>query len=119
MKLKLEWRYNEEANCWECYGLEGVDGPGNNQLNPAQDGDMLAWIAKRPHYCDRGHFLVNMELGGLDEADHWPNYYMSLRRAMDEAEDFLQWRLQKIPLQQVFPWEPQAAEETNPMDIPS
>jgi len=26
---------------------------------------MLAWLMRRPHYCDRGHFSVDSSLQGL------------------------------------------------------
>jgi len=62
------------------------------------DGDTrLADICPRPAYCDRGHWLGNVEIPGLDNADMWPNYYMSLQRAKDEIRDFLKWRIYQIP----------------------
>jgi len=75
------WIYREEYDTWDL-----MDG----------DGNMLCYITTRPVYCDRGHYLGQMNTGELDHQDMWPNYYMSLIRAKNEMEDFLKWRLCKI-----------------------
>ena len=62
------------------------------------DGDrMLAWIQKRPYYCDRGHWMFNCNVPGLDGQDSFPRYFMRLETAKQEAVEFLNWRLNKIP----------------------
>ncbi len=68
------------------------------QLHELMDGKtMLAWIQARPHYCDRGHWKLNVEVAcGLDGQDAFPRYYMRLEVAKQEAEDFLMWRLHKV-----------------------
>jgi hypothetical protein len=56
-------------------------------------GRMVAWLQARPHYCDRGHFIVKCNLPDLDGADCFPRYYMSKEVAKSETEAFLRWRL--------------------------
>jgi hypothetical protein len=53
------------------------------------------WIVKRPVYCDRGHYQANVDgIVGLDGADGFPRYYMSLEVAMAEMEAWLAWRFE-------------------------
>jgi len=66
-----------------------------------------AFIQKRPHYCDRGHYQLNIDIlkstepwGELDPQDGFPRYYMSFKTAAEECESFLIWRLLKIPMEQ-------------------
>jgi hypothetical protein len=59
-------------------------------------GHMVAWLEKRPYYCDRGHYVVKFGLLGIDSADSFPRYYMSYRIAKIETEEWLKWRLWKI-----------------------
>jgi len=61
------------------------------------DHRMVAWITKRPAYCDRGHWQVNIALPlDLDEQDGFPRYYMTLETAKKETELFLDWRINKV-----------------------
>lgn len=73
------------------------------ELTLEKDDTILvtATIQHRPLHCDRGHYmlqvdgpLVNIQ-NPLDDADRFPRYYMKLRRAKEEAVDFLLWRLFK------------------------
>ena len=57
---------------------------------------MVAWLERRPHYCDRGHWQINSDLPGLDSHDSFPRYYMSYEIAKAETEAWLEWRLWKI-----------------------
>lgn len=58
---------------------------------------MVAWISKRPAYCDRGHWQLNIDLPlGLDGQDGFPRYYMELETAKKETKLFLDWRVNKI-----------------------
>jgi len=57
------------------------------------NGRDVGWITKRPAYCDRGHWQVNITLPDLDGADGYPRYYMSRKAAVSETEAFLKWRL--------------------------
>jgi len=75
-----EWQYQEEYNTW-------------NLMN---GNEMLCYITKRPDYCDRGNYLGQMDIGGLDNGDCWPNFYMKLETAKGEMTLFLRWRLYKI-----------------------
>lgn len=57
---------------------------------------MLAWIDRRPGYCDRGHWRAGIEcVPSLDEHDEFPRYFMRLRTAKQEIVEFLSWRLFK------------------------
>lgn len=58
-------------------------------------GRMVGWMTRRPSYCDRGHWQLNIELPGIDGADGFPRYYMRRETAIQEAELFLRWRLWK------------------------
>lgn len=62
-----------------------------------ENGRVLAWISERPLYCDRGHYLMLVEAPcGIDNQDGFPRYYMRLKTAKQETEDFLRWRLEKV-----------------------
>jgi hypothetical protein len=56
--------------------------------------EVHAFIQPRPDYCDRGHWVFNVD-GPLehDGADSFPRYFMDLERAKAEAEAYLLWRL--------------------------
>src|SRR5260221_11752985 len=56
---------------------------------------MVAWLERRPYYCDRGHFHVNSDLPGIDGHDSFPRYYMNYEVAKAETEAWLKWRLWK------------------------
>ena len=58
------------------------------------EGRVVATLEPRPHYCDRGHFIVKCYLPGLDGADGFPRYYMSRQAAVSETEAFLRWDVQ-------------------------
>lgn len=53
------------------------------------------WIERRPHYCDRGHYIAKIAAPDIDGADLWPRYYFDLERAKSECEDFVKWRYEK------------------------
>lgn len=59
------------------------------------EGNLAAWLHKRPHYCDRGHWEVNCELPGIDDADRFPRYYMDYETAKKETERFVEWRMSR------------------------
>jgi len=94
-KQKLHWVY-DEFDCWNVkfqYDIRIVH----------------AWISKRPHYCDRGHYQLNCDiikhfdkdtdneyfLPDLDPQDGFPRYFMEFETAKKECELFLIWRLLK------------------------
>jgi hypothetical protein len=83
----MHWKLDQSAN--ETWNLFDTD-----------TGQMLAWIDRRPEYCDRGHWCARIEIGDLDVQDGWPNYYMDLETAMREVVSFLYWRLDKLPMAQ-------------------
>jgi hypothetical protein len=62
-----------------------------------------AWITKRPVYCDRGHWQLNIIFAHedgipvLDHQDGFPRYFMDFEVAKEECEKFLNWRILKIP----------------------
>lgn len=65
----------------------------------AGDGTLLAWIQRRPSYCDRGHYQGQLEYSPgnpFDAADGQPQYYMRLEVAKQELREKLLWRLCKI-----------------------
>lgn len=61
------------------------------------DVTLAGWITHRPHYCDRGHWQAQVEIAGIDNSDAFPRYFMRFETAKQELEDFLKWRLWKIP----------------------
>jgi len=90
-----EWRgwevlFAPSAILWETKKLEDSD---YEFWECWIAGKMVAWMEKRPYYCDRGHFVVNIKLPGIDDADMFPRYYFSQEVAKSETELFLKWRL--------------------------
>lgn len=66
----------------------------NLKVHGKTGNEVHAFIQKRQHYCDRGHFQFNvMGIGSLDGADTFPRYYMDINRAKAEAKSWLVWRL--------------------------
>lgn len=67
-------------------------------LELKRNGKMIAWIERRPYYCDRGHYRAQVEVRGVhwDEMDGRLRYYMSLQTAKEEIITFVNWRLLKI-----------------------
>lgn len=58
---------------------------------------VLAWLQRRPGYCDRGHWAAGVEcVPSIDEADAFPRYFMRLETGKRELVEFLAWRLHKI-----------------------
>jgi len=88
---------------------EARDGVLNLMVQDIKSGTRLhIWLSDRPHYCDRGHIQANIDtvrLGAdcsneygmslLDSSDAFPRYFHSVDRALNEAMDFLHWRLYK------------------------
>lgn len=63
------------------------------------DGVLLAWIQRRPAYCDRGHWLGQIEFSPgnpIDAADLNTTYYMRRAVAKQELRDKLMWRVCKV-----------------------
>jgi len=63
--------------------------------------DCIIYLTIRPHYCDRGNFLAQIDARGklgteLDWADGWPRYYFDIDRAKAEIEAWLKKRNQWI-----------------------
>lgn len=58
------------------------------------------WIQKRPDYCDRGHYIANIERApginplkySIDNSDAWPRYYMDFDRMVEEIRAWIKWR---------------------------
>lgn len=67
-------------------------------LELRRNGQLVAWIEKRPVYCDRGHYRAQVEVSGCswDEADGRLRYYMMLEVAKQEIIRFVNWRLFQI-----------------------
>lgn len=86
---KMFWEY-DEYNIW-------------NLKFKNDEFSVHAFIQQRPHYCDRGHVQLNIDMhhsNGLpvmDRQDGFPRYYMSFETAKTECELFLLWRILKIP----------------------
>lgn len=51
----------------------------------AQPSDFSIHFVRRPHYCDRGRWLVYNEAPSLDYSDGWPRYYFNLDVAVSEV----------------------------------
>lgn len=72
-----EWTHAEEWQTWNF-----------------RRGNMWVSIAKRPWYCDRGHYVANVSgVPAIDGADEFPRYFMDLERAKLELADWLDWRI--------------------------
>lgn len=57
-------------------------------------GNAHCWIAPRPHYCDRGHWVANVSgIPTIDGQDCFPRYFMDIDRAKAEMAAWLDWRL--------------------------
>lgn len=83
--MKIEWRVNGEYPDLHEAFVESV---------------MVGWVNKRPEYCDRGHWQAQVEWAGIDHQDAFPRYFMRYETAVQEMEDFLRWRLERIPAEQ-------------------
>lgn len=69
----------------------------NAHLEDSEGRDVHVFIQRRPEYCDRGHYSLNIDGAlGLDDQDRFPRYFMSLENAKSEAIAFLNWRMWKI-----------------------
>src|ERR1700741_2952310 len=63
--------------------------------------ECLITLEPRPPYCDRGNWIAKLFPTGklvceIDEADAWPRYYFSKRRAKLEIEAWLAKRGQAV-----------------------
>lgn len=58
--------------------------------------DCVLFIAPRPHYCDRGSYLVNIKKSNskvnVDFADLFPHYYFTFEAMMIEIGAWLKKR---------------------------
>lgn len=72
-------------------------------------GLLIGWIEPRNHYCDRGHWKINIDLPGIDSQDGFPRYFMSREVAVAETEAFLRWRL----------WGQRTVDKASPKSQPS
>jgi hypothetical protein len=59
------------------------------------NGKLVAWLERRPGYCDRGRWILKVDLPYIDGADGFPRYYMHEAAARSETEAFIRWRLWK------------------------
>lgn len=51
-------------------------------------------LQKRPHYCDRGHWVGKVfGIDDIDDADSFPRYFMNEVRAKAELSEWLLWRV--------------------------
>lgn len=84
LQTELGWTWSPNAQYPDCIELFNAQ------------GKMLAWITRRPGYCDRGHWAAHVEaVPGLDEQDEFPRYFMRKTTAQTELVEFLAWRLLK------------------------
>ena len=88
-----KWRENPQyPGLHELWGSDDDD-------EWASDDILLAWVQKRPQYCDRGHWQGQIEYSPgnpLDPADGGLHYYMRFEVAKEELRSKLLWRLCKI-----------------------
>lgn len=89
-------RQIDEAQ-WEL-----MDGSLNLFVQDAQGRRVHAWLTRRPHYCDRGHIQLNIDMPGtvagiaeLDDADSFPRYFFGFEEADRHTRAFLKWRIWK------------------------
>lgn len=67
----------------------------NMYVKDKQGNAVHAWLAMRPHYCDRGHIMFCLEGVDIDHADSFPRYFFSFEEADAHVRTFLKWRLFK------------------------
>lgn len=82
----------ERAEWIESTGYDGL-------IDFKLDGVLLAWIQRRPHYCDRGHWSGQLEFSPgnpLDFADGGAHHYMRRDVAKQELQEKLMWRVCKV-----------------------
>lgn len=63
---------------------------------------LLAWLERRPSYCDRGHWKGQLEFSPgnpFDAADGGIHYYMRLDVAKQELQEKLMWRVCKVRIE--------------------
>ncbi len=73
--------------------------------------EVMPWMETRPHYCDRGNYLVKLHYwgtlcreGAIDESDLWPRYFFDFEAAKAETIAWLKTRNLYIP--EVSVWTP-------------
>lgn len=81
---------------------ELMEGSLNLFVTDAQGRRVIAWLTRRPHYCDRGHIQLNIDMPGavpgvpeLDAADSFPRYFFGFEEADRHTRAFLKWRIWK------------------------
>jgi len=74
----LKWETNKEYHTEEAQIL--WKDPLYTKPKPC-----LIWIQERPHYCDRGRYVV-MTDAPLDHQEGWPRYYFDLNVAKTEID---------------------------------
>ena len=68
-------------------------------IKDLEDRENKLYIIKRPHYCDRGHYMLQIDgYFDLDSSDGFPRYFFTFEEAETHARKFLAWRLLKIDL---------------------
>lgn len=81
--------------------LEGVNTFGVKHMLDKDEGviqidteGVKCWISKRPLYCDRGMYMLNITnlpntFGVVDGADYFPRYFFKLGNLFDELNEWL------------------------------
>lgn len=73
-----------------------IDAYGCYVITQHETGRRMAFIQRRPSYCDRGRWQASVEcIPDIDAQDGFPRYYMTLEHAIDEITSWLNWRLFK------------------------
>lgn len=83
---KLEWKLEPQYKTWEAE-VPAKDGCG--------EGKYKFSLIPRPHYCDRGRWLLIVSwegIFGLDDQEGFPRYFFSLQRAQEEVQDWVDFR---------------------------
>lgn len=78
-----EWKHDAALNHWVAT-VKGLGPTGT-------EGELIFTATPRPHYCNRGRwlvFVVDQGLLDVDGADGFPRYYFKLETMRSEIETF-------------------------------
>lgn len=81
--------YFDNFNTWNCF--VPTNHPHNNRVLIV----VHSWMTQRPHYCDRGKYMMCCDYVGLDAQDGLPKYGMHPYALLFEMSCWLKWRFEQ------------------------